>query len=298
MRGQPLSFVLLLTAVVIWGCAYVVTKSGLSELPPMLFALLRYCVASVLLVPLALARGGLARLPQPVPWTTLLLMALNGVALYYMLFNFALSYTTASQAALIQSSFPAVMAIMAVLWLHERVTRQRILGIILAVAGVALIVARTEADTSAHDPLLGGALTFASVLAWGAYTMLAKRIADADPLVVTAIVAALGTIMLIPGALVENGNAPMPSISAAGWVSIIYLGAFASAASYLLYSRALRDVDASLAGTFLNLAPVIGVISGVVFLGESITPLAILGGGMALSGVWISSVRAERATKS
>jgi drug/metabolite transporter (DMT)-like permease len=289
--ADPFPIILLLIAVLIWGGAYVVTKSGLSELPPMLFALLRYCVASLLLVPLGLARGGLAKLPRPVPWKTLLLMALNGIALYYTFFNVALTYTTASQTALIQSSFPATMAIVAVFWLHERLTGRRILGIVLAVAGVLLIVARTEPGASARDPLVGNALAFGSVLLWSAYTILAKRISDADPIVVTAIVSILGTVMLIPPALVESVNAPMPSISAEGWLKIIYLGVFASAVSYLLYTRALRDIDASLAGTFINLSPVIGVISGVVFLGETITPLAILGGAMVLAGVWISSAR-------
>ncbi len=291
MRGRPLSIVLLLIAIVIWGAAYVVTKSGLSELPPMLFALLRYCVASLVLVPLALARGGLSKLPRPVPWKTLVLMALTGVGLYYLVFNLALTYTTTSQVALIQSSFPAIMAVMAVLWLHERLTRQRVLGIVLAVVGVALIVARTEADTSARDPFIGNALTFVSVFIWGAYTMLAKRLADADAIAVTATVAVFGTIMLVPAALIENANASIPSISVQGWLKIVYLGALASAVGYLLYNRALRDVDATLAGIFVNLAPVIGVICGVVFLGESITPPAIFGGALVLAGVWISSVR-------
>jgi drug/metabolite transporter (DMT)-like permease len=68
-------------------------------------------------------------------------------------------------------------------------------------------------------------------------------------------------------------------------------GALASAACYLLYSRALRDLEASQVGTFTNLVPVIGVASGVVFLGETITPLAIVGGALVLAGIWISSRR-------
>lgn len=289
-RGSPLALILLLIAILIWGFAYVVTKSGLSAVPPMLFALLRYSVASLLLVPLALARGGLKRLPRPVPWTTLVLMALSGVGFYYVLFNLALSYTSASQTALIQSAFPAIVAIMAVVWLHERVTRRRILGIALAVAGVALIVA-TQADAAARDPLLGNALAFASVLSWSVYTILAKRMADADPIAVTAVISLIGTGMLVPAALLENAHVSLSSIPAAGWLPIIYLGALASAVGYLLYIRALRDIDASLVGTFINLSPVIGVVSGVLVLGESITPTAIAGGAMVLAGVWISSKR-------
>jgi drug/metabolite transporter (DMT)-like permease len=289
VRARPLSITLLLIAVVIWGGSYIVTKSGLSELPPMLFALLRYCVASVVLVPLALTRGGMSKLRRPILWGTLVLMSLAGVAVYYVLFNLALTYTTASQVALIQSSTPAITAVMAALWLGERVGRMRVIGIALAVAGVALVVARTQPDASARDPLVGSALAFASVLVWSAYTIFAKRIADADAIAVTTIVTVLGTLLLLPAALVESKGISIPAISTEGWLKIAYVGALSSAVSYLLYNRALRDVDASLAGTFINLGPVIGVVSGVLLLGETITPLGIVGGALALIGVWIST---------
>jgi len=291
MRGRALSIVLLLLVMLIWGSTYVVTKAGLAELPPMLFALLRFSAASLVLVPLALGRGGAARLPRPVPWTRLWLMALFGVGLYYLAFNLSLTFTTASQGALVQSSIPVVTALMAMAWLGERVTAPRMLGIGLAVAGVLLIVARSAPDASARHPLAGNLLMFGSVLVWGAYTMLAKRIADEDPVAITACVSAMGTVLLIPAALVEAAGGPAPAITLANWLRIVYLGALASAGGYLLYSRALRDLEASQVGTFINLVPVIGVASGVVFLGETITPLAIVGGALVLGGVWISSRR-------
>ena len=291
MRRRLLAYVLLIIAILVWGFAYVVTKSGLSALPPMLFALLRYAVASILLVPLALARGGLSKLPQPVPWTTIILMSVTGVGLYYVLFNLSLSYTSASQTALIQSAFPAIVAIMAAFWLHEHQTRRRIIGIVLAVAGVALIVARGPADDTASNPLLGNLLAFASVLCWGMYTILAKRMSTADPIAVTAVISLIGTVMLVPAVLIENAPLSLSAIPREGWLAILYLGGLASAASYLLYMRALRELDASLVGTYINLAPVIGVVSGVLVLGESITATAVIGGVMVLAGVWISSMR-------
>lgn len=288
MRGRSLAYVLLLLAILIWGFAYVVTKSGLDAVPPMMFALLRYAVASLLLVPLALARGGFRRLPHPVPWKTLVLMAIAGVALYYVLFNLALAYTSASQTALIQSAFPAIVAIMAVVWLRERVTRQRFAGIGLAIVGVVLIVAMQD-DAVARNPLLGNVLAFASVLSWSAYTILAKRISDADPIAITAVISLIGTVMLVPAVLIEQADVALSSIPAGGWLAILYLGGLASAAGYLLYNRALRDIDASLVGAFINLSPVIGVVSGVLVLGEALTTAAIIGGVMVLAGVWLSS---------
>jgi drug/metabolite transporter (DMT)-like permease len=289
VRGPALSIALLLLAMLIWGSAFVVTKSGLAELPPMFFALLRLGVASLVLVPLALLRGRVARLLHPRVWRTLLLMALTGVALYHIGFNLALGYTTASQAALVQSSTPAITAMMAMVWLRERLPRRRILGIGLAVAGVLLIVSRTTPDANARDPLAGNLLMLGTVLAWSAYTMLAKRAADLDPMLVTAVVSLLGALMLVPAALLESPRGFASTISAASWIKIVYLGAFASAASYLFYNRALRDLEASQVGAFVNLVPVIGAASGVVVLGERIAPLALLGGAVVIGGVWIAS---------
>ena len=285
--GRVLSTLLLLVAVVIWGSTYVVTKAGVEAVPPMLFALLRYCVASLLLLAVALYRGGTARLPRPAPWGTLVLMGLTGVALYYIGFNVALTYVSASQGALVQSSIPAITAILAVAWLRERVPPRRLLGIALAVGGVVLIVARSAPDDSARAPLLGSLLMLGSVIVWGTYTVLAKRVTDADPVAVTAAISVIGTAMLVPAALIETARAGTPAISGATWMRIAYLGAFPSAASYLLYNRALRDLDASQVGAFTNLSPVIGAVSGVLFLGETLTPFAVLGGAIVLVGVWL-----------
>jgi drug/metabolite transporter (DMT)-like permease len=225
-------------------------------------------------------------------------MALAGVAVYQIAFNLALGYTTASQAALVQSSTPAITAIMAVVWLRERLPRRRILGIGLAVAGVLLIVSRTTPDANARDPLTGNLLMFGTVLAWSVYTMLAKRAADLDPLLVTAGVSALGTLMLVPAALVETPRGVASTISVASWIKIVYLGAFASAGSYLFYNRALRDLEASQVGAFVNLVPVIGAVSGVVVLGETLAPLAMLGGALVIGGVWIASRGPTRSRRS
>ena len=290
LGGRALSTVLLVITMLIWGSTYVVTKTGLDELPPMLFALVRFSVASACLVPLALLRGGVAAMARPRPWGTLALMGFTGVGLYYVSFNLALVYTNASQGSLVQSSLPVVTAGMAMVWLHEWVSRRRLLGIGLAIAGVLLIVVRSQPEASARSPLLGNVLMLGTVLSWGVYTMLAKRTAGLDSTVVVAAITVIGTVMLLPAALVEAVvRGGVPSISTASWLRIVYLGALPSAGCFVLYSRALRDLDASQVGTYINLVPLVGVLSGVLVLGEEVTPLAVLGGALVLLGVWLSS---------
>ena len=74
-------------------------KASLAEVPPVLFALLGYMVASGLLVALAQIRGGLAKLPRPAPWGVIALLGLTGVSLYYIGYKASLYYTTSSQGA-------------------------------------------------------------------------------------------------------------------------------------------------------------------------------------------------------
>jgi drug/metabolite transporter (DMT)-like permease len=289
-RGRVVAIISLLVVMLIWGSAYVVTKAGLVDVPPLVFAWLRFVVASLMLLPLALARGGLRRIPRPVPWRPLLLMAFFGIGIYYVLYNIGLVYTTASQGALMQSGLPAVIAIMALVWLHEHTTRRRLFGIALTIVGVVIVLIGQPAGTeSASNPLVGGALMFISMVSWAVYTIFAKRVSSIDSTVVTTCVTILGAMMLLPAAIVEAAFRPVELPPARAWISIVYLGAFPSAMAYLLFNRSLRDLDASQAGAYINLVPIVGAAFGVLFLRESLSIWAIGGGVLVLAGVWIST---------
>jgi drug/metabolite transporter (DMT)-like permease len=279
----------------IWGSTFVVTKDVMAEFPPLVLAFFRVAIGAVLLLPLALIRHRRAAADaQPLPWGTLFAMGFIGVALYYFLFNLAMVYISASQGALVQSSIPAMTALIAVVWLREHASRKRIAGIVLSVVGVIIIFmgaedsGATASAGSISGKWLGNLLMFGSVIAWGIYTSLAKRVAAFDPLVVTGYVIAIGAALLLPGALYELSGRELPRITAVGALQILYLGGMASGIAFLIYNRALEGMDASQAGVFANLIPVVGVLSGVVFLGEPLPLRAILGGVVVMLGVWIT----------
>jgi drug/metabolite transporter (DMT)-like permease len=73
------------------------------------------------------------------------------------------------------------------------------------------------------------------------------------------------------------------------WLSILYLGALSSAGCYLLYNWSLVHLDASQAANYLNLLPIVGVAIAVVFLGEAVIPVQLLGGALVLFGVWLTT---------
>jgi drug/metabolite transporter (DMT)-like permease len=216
-------------------------------------------------------------------------MSLTGVAVFIAGFNLALEYGSAVQGSLIFAFGPAAVAIAAVLALKERVSRRRAIGILLSVGGVALVAAGGEADTTSPNPVLGAICMLAAVVAWAIYTVVAKRLADADQIIVTACISAIATLMLAPFAAMELLQQPLAMPSAEAWLSIIYMGVIASALAYLLYNLALRVLDASLVGALSNLDPIVGVITSVLFLGESLGGQQVFGGLVALVGMWLAT---------
>jgi drug/metabolite transporter (DMT)-like permease len=286
------SMLLLLLTMAVWGSTFVVTKGLIDLWPPFTLALARVGIGTLVLMPLAFARHQRgARLP----WGAIWFMGLLGVTLYYLTFNLAMVYISASQGALVQASIPAMTALVAVVWLRERANAMRWLGIALSIAGV-LIVFSGNGSAPGQSSLLGNFLMFASVVCWALYTALAKRAANFDPLVITVCVMGTGTLLLLPFSAYEiltEGLQPMPI---QGWAGLLYLGFMASGVAYALYNASLRHLDASAVGVYTNLIPVVGVLTGIVFLGEPMSLRAILGGAIVMLGVWITS-RSERSDR-
>ena len=291
MQIHSTSVLMLLVTMVIWGSTFVVTKGINDQVQPFTLAFVRVAIGAVVLLGCALvrqARGGDSHSRWSVlPWGTLITMGLIGVVLYYAVFNYSLVYTSASQGALVQSCIPAMTALVAVVWLREHASALRWTGIALSMAGVMIIFSGADAQ-SAPGSLLGNVLMFVSAVLWGVYTSMAKRVATFDPLLVTAGILGAGAVMLLPLAAFEVAAAGMPSVDLKGWLGMAYLGAGASGIAYMLYSASLKHVDASEAGVYTNLIPIVGVITGVM-LGEPLSLRAIVGGMVVLVGVWLTS---------
>jgi drug/metabolite transporter (DMT)-like permease len=285
MSALHRSILVLLFAMTIWGSTFVVTKDLIGHVAPLTLAFLRVAVGALVLTPLAIARHVRS---AKLPWRWLTLMAFVGVAFYYAAFNVSLLYTSAVQGALVQSCIPVVVAIVAMIWLREHASFSRCIGIGLSTLGI-LIVFSGGTSAAAPQALLGNFLMFATVVSWGIYTSLAKKVAHLDAVVVTAIIAALGALMLLPVAIAETAIEGLPTLSGLDWLAILYLGAIASGAAYMLYNYALRHMDASQAGVYTNLIPIVGVITGVIVLGEELTARAFIGGAIVMLGVWITS---------
>ena len=289
MQSHLASIVMLLITMVIWGSTFVVTKGINDQVQPFTLAFVRVAIGALVLLGCALvrqARGGAHSRWSALPWGTMITMGLIGVVLYYAVFNYSLVYTSASQGALVQSCIPAMTALVAVVWLREHASALRWTGIVLSMAGILIVF--SGGDAQSGGSLLGNVLMFVSAVLWGVYTSMAKRVATYDALQVTAGIIGAGAVLLLPLSAFEIVAEGVPSVDVRGWLGMAYLGAGASGLAYMMYSAALKHMDASEAGVYTNLIPIVGVIMGVM-LGEPLSLRAILGGVVVLVGVWLTS---------
>ena len=271
-------------ACLLWSTTYVVAKPLLAVVPPMLLALIRFLLAALILVPIGLRQGG----PLPGLWA-LVGLGLTGVAGFYICFNLGLRLTSASAAALIQGSGPAVTAVIAFFLIGERLRPLGIVGLGLSGLGIALIVVGGGGADAGAAPLLGGLLILGSAICWAFYTVLCRRLAGYPPMRLTAAGALFGTAMLIPLAGLEATQVGIGPATPDTWLTVVYLAVGPSALAYLLWSYGLQAVSANQAGAFLNLIPVLGLILASVVLGEQPDLPALAGGALVLLGVSLTT---------
>jgi drug/metabolite transporter (DMT)-like permease len=214
-------------------------------------------------------------------------------------FTLGLHYTSVSHSAVIVGMGPIYTLILAVLLRLERATWHKAVGMAMAFTGIAVLA--SEGGLSAHSPsLLGDAITITGSIGFATYAVLGKRVAcDYDALTMTAYNHFAGALVVLPLALHEawvlgrEGN--WRAVPWQAWAAILYMGLFGSAVAYLLYYWLLRYLEASQLGAFTYLLPVLASILGILALGEKGSWTQVLGGTLALGGVyWTESGRSTQ----
>lgn len=277
-----------LGAVSIWGLTFVPSKIALAEMGPLTLAVLRFTLA------LAIVAAAVWRLhpgswqARTVPWGTLALLGFTSVTLYYGFQNLGLERTSATEAGLLSGSVPALTAALSALVLKERISRLRSLGIAASIIGVAAVVL-AGGNAESGGSVEGDLLVMVGMVAWAFYTLLNKGVGGKIPeTLLLAYTMGFGTLFLLPATAVEVAIVGFGPVTPAGWLSVLFLGLLGSGASFFCWNTALRHLDASEAATYINLVPVITVVSAASMLGETLIPAQLLGGALVVLGVYLA----------
>lgn len=293
LEERELRGVYLRLAVVpaIWGGTFIAGRVLALALPATVGALLRFVVASLVL--LAAARfleGPLPRLNRQQLIATVALGA-TGILAYNLFFFGALARLPASRTSLIVALNPVVTIAAASVLFGERLSRLRWAGAMLALLGVWIVV--TQGDLLA---VTGGAIgagelmMFGAVCAWAAYTLIGRSVLTGlTPLAASAYAALFGTGMLVLVAAPDLAQVGREAIGPGVALAVLYLGVLGTGVAFVWYYQGLRAIGPSRTVIFNNLVPVFGAAFGVLLLGEPLTPSLLVGGAVAMAGVMIVS---------
>jgi drug/metabolite transporter (DMT)-like permease len=296
---------------VIWAVNFIAAKIGLRSFPPLTMASFRVCAAGLVMIPFYLcvkrlrmhgfaeAAGVNERAFTRRDVWTFLYLGFFGVSVNQFCFTLGLHYTSVSHSAVIVGMGPIYTLILAVLLRLERATWHKAVGMAIAFTGIAVLA--SEHGISAHSAsLLGDAITMTGSVGFAIYAVLGKRVAgEYDALTMTAYNHFAGALILLPLAVHQawmlGAAGSWRAVPWQAWVSILYMGLFGSAVAYVLYYWLLRYLEASQLSAFTYLLPVLATILGIVTLGEKGSWMQLVGGALALGGVyWTESSRASR----
>ena len=281
--------VTLLAVALIWGANFVVIKAALSQFDPLAFTALRFSLATLVMVP-GLFTGPRGQPLTAAAWVQLGLLAIVGNVLYQPLAALGLQTTTATNAALIVSTAPAWVAVMGHLLGLERLGARAWFGVALSAAGLALVVAGGGQGLSlARENMLGNFYSLLAALGWAGSTLMMRplvlRYSTHSVIVLSNLLAipVLG-LLAVPGFRAQSWGA----ISLTAWVQLSLSALLAICLAYSLWAKGVQRLGSTRTALYGNLVPVFAALAGLLFLGEQLAPLQLLGAALVLAGLWLA----------
>ncbi|MEO6897155.1 MAG: DMT family transporter [Caldimonas sp.] len=269
MRSRDIVELVALAAL--WGAAFLFMRVAAPAFGPIALVFLRVAGASLLLVPLLAARGEVAALRKH--WRPITVVGVTNSALPFLCFAYAALSINAGLSAIFNSATPLFAAVVAWLWLGDRMTPVRVLGLAIGFAGV-LWIGWDKADFRPGGSAWAIAACLAATICYSISPSLTKRhLGGVPPLAVAAgSQVAAAVFVAVPAFFAWPAVAP----SAKQWLMAALLAFVGTGLAYILYFRLIANAGPANAVAVTYLIPIFAVLWGGVFLGEELTaPLAL-----------------------
>jgi drug/metabolite transporter (DMT)-like permease len=273
----------LMALAALWGASFLFMRIAAPEFGPVALTALRVAGATLFLLPLLAWRGQLGALRAH--GKAIGVVGLVNSALPFALFTLAALALNAGLSSILNSTAPLWGALIAWLWLGERLTPSRVAGLAVGFVGVLFLAWDKASLQPGEHGVSAGLAIGACLLATLCYGFAAhytrRALQGVSPLAVAAGSQLAATLVLaLPAATAWPARVP----SAAAWWALGALALLCTGVAYLLYFRLIARIGASRAISVTFLIPVFGVLWGALFLGESVTGTMLLGCAVILLG--------------
>jgi drug/metabolite transporter (DMT)-like permease len=295
LNNQP--YLLLSLTSLFWAGNIVLARYAAGHVPPMTLSCVRWIGAFLMLLPFAWPH---LRVDWPALRGRLPLMVLlsaTGFAFNNAVSYWALQYTQALNALMIQSSGPLFVALWSLLLFGVRLTLAQFAGIALSLAGVLTILLHGDLAALASIEFNRGDLMFASaVLAFGLYSALMPRRPVTHQLSLIVFTTGCGALLLLPFSVWEYSTGLTLKFDTLTLATLAYMVIFPSTLAYLFFNRGIALIGPNRAAPFFHLVPVFGSVMAILLLGEQPRLFHLIGYLLVLSGVVIASRQASART--
>ena len=220
----------------------------------------------------------------------MLLSGVTGGSLYFLTENTALEVTLTTNVAFIVCSTPLLTLLLSrLLYRSEKATSRLWIGSLLALLGVGLVIFNGNFVLKLSP--LGDVLSLTASLAWAVYSLIMRRVSDRYSTVfITRKVFFYGLLTILPAFLVHPWQFPLSSFSSPSVLfNLLFLGLLASLVCFVVWNLILKRLGTVHASNYLYLNPLFTSVGALLFLGEPLTPVALLGAACVLCGVYLAS---------
>jgi drug/metabolite transporter (DMT)-like permease len=289
-------YLLLTLTSLFWAGNAVVGRAAAGHFPPITLSILRWTAAFLIVLPIAwphLVRDW-ATIRERLG--TMVALSIAGISIFNALQYWALEYTEALNALLMQSSGPLFVAIWSLLLLGVRLTWAQAAGIVVSLCGVLVILLRGDLGALSRIALNKGDVLYVTALAvFGFYSALSVKRPAIHNLSFLAFTFGCGAVCLIPLFVWELATRPIVQFTPSNLAVLAYVAIFPSILAYLCFNRGVELIGANRAAPFFHVVPVFGAAMAIVFLGERPQLFHLIGFALVLTGVFVAARKPARA---
>ena len=287
----PTAYLMLVVATLSWAGNVTVGRALAGWVPPFGLSLMRWSIALTVVLPFAARELVIKRHVIMREWRILVVLGLLGVSICNSLSYLGLQWTTALNAALLNSAGPMLTLAASFWFFRERATLRQIAGVTVSLLGVLVIVLR--GDVAALFTLSinrGDVAILVGVLSWSIYTvLLRRRPAELSPVAFLVVLFAIGVITLLPLYVTEAAlgwSLPMalPALLGYGFV-----GLFPAVIAFFGWNRGVASIGANRASLFTHLMPLFAALLAYIFLDEHIAVFHLVGAALIFFGIFLAN---------
>lgn len=288
-----LIYIMLAVATSTWGSAFIAGKIAVQSFEPATVAFFRFLGAAILLFPIMWIIEKKPIKPTKKDWFLFAMLGLTGIALYNIFFFLASKHAPVIKSSLFIAANPVLIILLSVLFLKEKISKNQVIGLILAIIGVSFIITNGDLRifiTMAFEPI--DLILLGAVICWALYSVIGKVVLQKfSSIVSTTYAVGFGTIFLLPFAIYETTLSDLATSTTDAWLAIGHMSVFVTVVSFIMYYYGIQQIGAAKSSIFINFMPLSAVVLASIFLDEALTIPHLIGAIFVLTGITLSTYK-------